>query len=1236
MWIVGEDPQDPTAVWKKLQDQFQKKTWANKMSLRKRLYTAKLKNGESASEHIRMMTEVFNELAVVGDPVGEADQVIYLLAGLPESYDMLVTAFETMETVPNWETVVERVCDQEKKKGEKSQEKALTSWSKREMVAERWSKREKRCFECGDTSHFKKDCPRLKDGKAKANTKVEKSSRKSGKKSRGGGKQKACKASANDSSDDEYGLFAHHALSSFDRGGWIVDSGATAHMCNNKDLFRTLRSTKPSSVTLGDGHSLKSTGVGEVPLCMKIPGGKTQKCVARDVLYVPKLAYNLFSISKASEAGTKTVFSDTGCRIEATSGKVIAAGSRVGLLYFLDCMSTSEVHVTSSQTESKEDVWHQRYGHLGEKSLNKLMTENLVEGLDYDPSRRLNFCKECVDGKIHRQKFNKEGKRSSEVLGLVHSDVCGKTSTDSLSGARYFLTFIDDRSRYTWVYILKTKDEVFEKFLEWKAMAEKSLGKEVKTLRTDGGGEYTSGKFEAYLKKEGIRHEVTIPKTPEQNGVAERMNRTLVEMARSMLGNMPRRYWAEAVSTAAYLRNRSPTSAVPGMTPFQALFGKKPDVSNLRPFGCICYAHVPKDERKKFDPKSRKCLFLGYGDCVKGHRLYDLSRSKVIHSRDVIFNEKKLEGTEVECNKEIETSKAIGIAPEELAETEPVDAVEPAVVLEPAEGEPADQREIAVRRSGRQRNPVDRYGEWVTIADVEDPKTYEEAVATDEKKWRHAMEAEMQSLKKNDVWELARLPKDRKVIGCKWVYKTKVTPEGDIERYKARLVAQGCSQKYGTDYDETFCPVVRAESVRSVIALAAQKKLMLHQMDVTTAFLNGELDEEVYIKQPDGFREKGKEDLVCRLKKSLYGLKQSSRCWNTALDTFLQSRGLVQSNADPCVYSSEEGEPVVVAIYVDDILIATETSESMKKMKNLLSKRFEVRDLGQLESFLGVKVNITPNGPISIGQPGYTKKILERFGMTDVKPVTTPVDVSQKLHPIVDGPTVYQSTYQSAVGSLLYLSNWTRPDITFAVNNVAKFMKRPSRDHWTAVKRIFRYLKGTVDYGIVYNPDSNSSLVGYSDADWAGDVNDRKSTSGYVFMLGGAPVSWRSNKQSCVALSTAEAEYIALAGAAQEAVWLRDLLSEVDNNQHQPTVIFDDSQSAMAMTRNPQYHGRAKHIDIKFHYIREQVERCVVTLKYCPTENMLADILTKGLPKEKHQKFCEMLQLVRDSGGKDL
>jgi hypothetical protein len=842
----------------------------------------------------------------------------------------------------------------------------------------------------------------------------------------------------------------------------------------------------------------------------------------------------------------------------------------------------------------------------------------MVDGLDFDLSKGVNFCESCTEGKIHRTKFPVEqDKKASEMLDLVHTDVCAMSSK-SLSSGEYFLTFIDDKTHYVWTYILKHKDEVFQKFLEWKTLVEKSTGKQLKTLRSDNGGEYISSEFKDYLLKEGIRHELTIPKTPEQNGVAERMNRTLVESVRSMLvdAKLPHKFWAEALSTAVYLRNRSPTKAVEDKTPYEALTGNRPDVKHLRVFGCVAYSHVPKDERKKLDSKSRKCILLGYGNETKGYRLYDVERRKVLHSRDVIFNESS------RLKSDAEPQGELGCGQEKQ---------EHVVEFECTPTETQEESQPELKRSTRERRQPDYFGEWMTMADsqIKEPETVKEALSGSNKtKWQEAMEKEMESLHKNDVWELVDLPKDRKAVGSKWVYKIKTDSDGSVERYKARLVAQGYSQKYGLDYDETFSPVVRFESVRTVVSLAAQQGLKLHQMDVTTAFLNGELEEEVYMKQPEGFEVPGKEHLVCKLRRSIYGLKQSPRCWNATLDGKLKRMGFSQTKGDPCIYTAQDGEPFIIGVYVDDILLAGKSDRRMAEVKTTLSDEFNMKDMGELHYFLGVKIiQNTETGEIWMGQSVYTSNVLTKFGMTDSKSVRTPVDVSTKLVKDDGSEKIDKVKYQSAVGSLLYLSTRTRPDIAFAVSNVAKYCAEPTMQHMIAVKRIMRYLNGTRNLGLLYRRDEENKFIGYSDADWAGNLDDRKSTSAYIFQMGGAAISWRSKRQGCVALSTAEAEYMALASAAQEAVWLRQLLSDLKVKPDSPTLIFEDNQASICLAKNPQYHGRAKHIDIKYHFVREQVVNGNIEVKYCRSEDMIADMLTKGLSYVQFDKLREMTGL---------
>jgi hypothetical protein len=446
----------------------------------------------------------------------------------------------------------------------------------------------------------------------------------------------------------------------------------------------------------------------------------------------------------------------------------------------------------------------------------------------------------------------------------------------------------------------------------------------------------------------------------------------------------------------------------------------------------------------------------------------------------------------------------------------------------------------------------------------------------------------MEALDKNNTWVLTTVPIGKKIVGCKWVFTVKQTPVGKVERYKARLVAKGYSQTYGVDYDETFAPVAKMNTVRTMISIAANRKWKLYQLDVKNAFLHGDLQEEVYMSIPPGFNSNETEGKVCRLKKSLYGLKQSQRAWFGRLCKEIRSLGYRQSNADHTLFFMHRNDKITLLdVYVDDIVITGNDDEEIRCLKKTLAKSFEVKDLGYLHYFLGIEVAYSAQG-IYLSQRNYVLDLLAETGMLECRPASTLIEQNHGL--IADsGDPVDKGRYQRLVGRLIYLSH-TRPDIAYAVSIVSRYMHDPRSGHLDVVNRILRYLKGCPGKGILFSNHGHLRVEGYTDADWAGCLDDRRSTSGYCMFVGGNLVSWRSKKQSVVARSTAEAEFRAMASALCELMWLKILLAELRLWDDTPLQLYCDNQATINLINNPVYHDRTKHVGIDRHFIKEKLD----------------------------------------------
>ena len=701
---------------------------------------------------------------------------------------------------------------------------------------------------------------------------------------------------------------------------------------------------------------------------------------------------------------------------------------------------------------------------------------------------------------------------SLEYLELVHADLCGPMKTESLNGSRYFLMFTDDLTRMSWVYFLSLKSDALEMFKKFKAYVEKQSGCVIKKLRTDNGGEFCSNDFDAFCEEFGIYKQLTAPYTPEQNDVAERKNRTVVEMARSMLKakNLPNQFWAEVVATPIYLRNISPTKAVQNQTPYEAWYGVKPSVSHLKVFGCISYALI-KYFRHKLEKKSEKCVFVGYSLKSKAYRLYNPISGKIVISREALFNEttswswrSDIEGQLVPLSEDSEvpgsSEGVVGTQPNSPPTSPTLSSTS------------ATSSSLSSSSSSSSETPPKKFRSLKEIYEtcdftlsVSDPIWYSDAVKN--QMWQSAMTEEIKSIEKNNTWQLVDLPQEKNAIGLKWVFRTKYHADGSVQKHKARLVAKGYAQEHGVDYDETFSPVAHFEIVRTFLALAAQLGWSVFQFDVKSAFLNGELKEEVFIEQPEGFVVFGQENKVYKLQKALYGLKQAPRAWYNKSDCYLIENGFERSENEPTLYFKKQGKSdfLVVCLYVDDMIYMGSCESIVTDFKSCMTRKFEMTDLGLLHYFLGLEVKQGADG-ILITQKKFVMDLVRKFHMSGVEPACTPKNINEKLSANDGSGLTNARHYRSMVGGLNYLSH-TRPDIAFSVSVASRFMHNPTKHHLGAVKRILKYVAGTSDYGIWNGKVQDLRLVGYSDSDWAGSVDDRKSTSGYVFTLGSGVIA---------------------------------------------------------------------------------------------------------------------------------
>lgn len=1252
----------PKQIWDALVRVFERKSIASRMHLKRQMLSLRFEAG-SLQEHFLRFDRLVRDYRNTGAIIEELDVICHLLLTLGPKFSTVVTAIETMpEDKLTLDFVRCRLLDEETKRKGSGTELFTSSVDSTAFAGSQKKNKKKkklRCYGCQEEGHKLSECPKKKTPERR------KFQPKANVADRGG---VSFVALSSECRSDELVSERH-------RVEWFVDSGCSDHLVKDRQLFEELKPlAKPVKIAVAkNDESIVATHSGTVKLFC-IVGGKCVPCTVSDVLYVPSLRFNLFSVVKVESKGMRVVFDNGQVKVYKDS-EVLVSGSRYGKLYRLDLYtseeSASKAMLSCGRISKNLNLLHRRLGHLNANQLGQMINKRMVDG-QLPVTRCVDesdiTCEPCILGKQTRKPFPaREGKRSSRVLEVVHSDVCGPVTPTGLNGERYFISFVDDWSHFAMIFPMRSKREALDCFKYYEAVVTAKFGKRISRFKCDNGGEYANKAFVSFCEAKGIQIEWTVPYTPQQNGTSERLNRTVVERARAMLAdaNIGKQFWVQAVQTAVYLINRCPTSANDSdATPFEVWEGKRPNISKLRVFGCPAYVHVPGEIRRKLDVKAWRGIFVGYSP--NGYRVWNPTTRSIAVARDVDFVElpeelhvsdkiKKVEkqnpvifvrNEDVVLEREDDEEEPDGA--EEEGEEHPGGAEESEGVEEEdgehfssfREGE-SDGTDNAAGSNGRpvrvrsapvwhKDYEVDANFALNALSYVENlPDSVSEMQKRDDWcLWQKAMQEEMDALVKNGTWTLAELPQGRSAVSCKWIFKIKHADEDQPPRYKARLVARGFTQKPGFDFSETYSPVARMDTLRTVLALANQEGMAVHQMDVKTAFLNGNLSEEIYMLQPEGFRQK--KGLVCRLNKSLYGLKQASRSWNITFHTFIERLGFQRSANDLCLYCrGSDKQLVVIVLYVDDILLVSPSEKLIRTIKRCLAQEFEMTDQGEVKHFLGMTIGRDVEKKVMrIHQRRYLESLLIRFEMQNCRTVSTPMEYKLKLPKGEESKRIFKP-YRELVGCIMYVSLTTRPDLAVAANYFSQFQVCPNEEHWIHLRRVLRFIQGTLSLGLCYRASNDSPLLEvYTDADWASDITDRRSISGAVYKVFGTTVNWYSKKQPTVSLSSTEAELVALCTAACHNQWLVRLLGDLGRIPDGPVCFHEDNQSTIRIASSPKDSSRLKHMDVKYFYVRELLERSLIKIDYVPSSMQQADILTKGLPAPGFKKLRDSLGMI--------
>ena len=1111
---------------------------------------------------------------------------------------------------------------------------------------------------------------------------------------------------------------------------WTLDSGTTYHMTGNVDLLDNKKAFN-KKIFFANGDYVKSKYIGEFNGYIN-----DNKISLKNILFIPEFKRNLMSVDCLTDSHFKTVFfKDNNINkvsiYNKNNNKLFTACSNNTKTYTIWTSKKKFTfpinngicnYIADSDSESLF-LWHKRLGHFNINNLRHILTKINTK----------QQCQICAKTKLKNFPFQQNDNRAKEPFELVHMDTVSITD-ESLYGNKYFLSILDDYSRFGWILFFKSKAEVFQKFISWYNMIKNIFGRNIKFLRTDNGTEFTNKFFEDFCTNNGIVHEFSIPYSPQQNGRIERLHGTLIPNARAILeeGKLNHVFWEDAVSTVNFIYNRIPHRGIGNSTPYELLYDNKVDFSKFRVFGCRVFFYVPKQFRKKLFNSALPGIFIGYDTNPSAYRIYDITNNKVILSRSVVFFEDipgncsapssppellnftpyyEIEGDDIynedfqvdnyynnnnnlnmsNNNYNMDNSKDSNNTNNTVNQNENKNNNSE---YENVHNKNFNQEETTLQNNNynNNNNNKSQQDEFNNINENvnenvdyfidnnkdnginnipntsnniqnnnngnmdennnltkrkfidETEKLYKKFRITnnlnlskfnedqeldpplnfndifgrpDGKKWLEAVENELNNMKIKKVYSVVKsIPNNKNLISSKWVFSYKRDDKGNIIKYKARLVARGFSQIYGVDYEETFSPTLKQDSLRIITNLSAYYNFDMYQLDIKAAYLNAEVEEELYMETPEGFENPG----FWKLNKAIYGLKQAGRMWNNKINETLLKLGFTRTKSEPCVYCKRDNKgniSCILAIYVDDIIISGKKNE-INYVKSEIKNIFDLSDIGPVDFIIGIKFIKTKYGYI-MHQLQYLNKILEKFKIEEYNQISSLTYIQdEELRKRSFDP----KKYMQAVGSLLYLAMGTRPDILFATSKASRKNRNPTYEDWINVIKIFRYLKGTKYYGLSYT--GNINLDVYVDADLGGDEETKRSTTGFIINMGKTPICWYSKLQHCVSISTAESEYYSLNECALKCMWFKNFMRELNINTG-TIKIKVDNKAAIYNSENETINPKSRHINLRYHKVRELVREKEIKLEYIKSENNLADGLTKYLNGPLLNKFRRIM-----------